>query len=86
MLQTVDTKDFYSFPPAQREEICNWLKANGIDPFDVFLVAVVDEGVCVAGRYDKDENGKRFLNAAGDVSIHDYTFVPTTPPPWVRWT
>lgn len=86
MIQTFTVNDYYRLPMERRKEIMDWLRDNGINPDDTFMVAWVDEGLCVAGMYDKNEEGKRFLNLGGQVSIHDQPFTPTTPPPWVRWT
>ncbi|MFI0900578.1 hypothetical protein [Streptomyces sp. NPDC020983] len=75
----------------RREELCTWLRANGIDPNNVPLDAdMTIESDATAQRWIRTEiyainaNGDRFMNAYGTNAARDRIMTPlkAEPPHW----
>lgn len=75
----------------QREELCAWLRANGITPEDVPISAEISiEPLTLGGGrairhtvYLRDADGRKYLDETGDEAAQEERLVPlvTEPPP-----
>ncbi|MFI0718910.1 hypothetical protein [Streptomyces sp. NPDC021224] len=76
---------------ARRTELCDWLRANGVDPNqtrrdgELYIDTTADgQRILHAELYELDENGRRFLNERGDGAAIRQVAVPllAEPPQW----